>query len=69
MPEVREQINELLVQEMDRKRFLQYSGMAFLAAFGISGFITAVIAKQKTQNSRSTTGTMKGYGSSKFGKS
>lgn len=64
---IREQIAVILNQEMDRKHFLQYSLAAFLAAFGISGFISAILSSNK--HSSTKTNTMTGYGSSRFGKS
>jgi hypothetical protein len=67
MSEIGERITNLLGEEMDRKHFLQLSGAIFLAAFGISGLISAIISKGASRST--TTGTFKGYGSSKFGKS
>ena len=67
MSAIRDQVTELLNQEMDRKRFLQFSGAAFLAAFGVSGLITALLSVNK--NKPAASNTMTGYGSSRFGKS
>jgi hypothetical protein len=67
MSELRERFTLLLEEEMDRKRFLQYSAAVFLAAFGISGFINAILNSKASQNAKSTPS--RGYGSSRFGKS
>jgi hypothetical protein len=62
------QLTQALNQEMDRKHFLQFSMAIFLASFGVSGFISAVIASSnKTQPAAPKLS--RGYGSSKFGKS
>ncbi len=53
--DVRETINEVLEQEIDRKQFLQRLGIAALAAFGISRLF-----KQRKQGA-ATRGT-KGFG-------
>ena len=67
MAEVKEHIAEMLDIEMDRIDFLQYSGKVFLAAFGVAGLISTLIDTQKRKKNTGTT--MKGYGSSRFGKS
>lgn len=65
MPEIGEHIDSLLKEEMDRKRFIQVSISIFLAAFGISGLISAIASRG---GSRSSLSPMKGYGASRFGK-
>ncbi len=65
MSELGEHITDLLEKEMDRKRFLQMSGAIFLAAFGISGLISAILSHTKSSPARPS----HGYGSSRFGKS
>jgi hypothetical protein len=68
MPQIPEHIATILSEEMDRKHFLQFSMAVMLAAFGVSGFISAMIASSK--NPKSTiTPKSRGYGSSRFGKS
>ncbi len=64
MPEIGEHITELLDKEMDRKHFLQMSGAIFLAAFGISGLISAILSNTKTSQPKAS----HGYGTSRFGK-
>lgn len=66
MSEIRERIDSLLGEQMDRRRFLQVSASIFLAAFGISGLISAILSRGAPRTPQST---MKGYGSSRFGKS
>jgi hypothetical protein len=62
------QLTQAFNQEMDRKHFLQFSMAIFLASFGVSGFISAVIASSN-KNQPATPKLSRGYGSSKFGKS
>lgn len=47
MGNVKEQIDELLDREIDRKQFLQYSLAIFLAAFGVTGLIQAILSSDK----------------------
>ena len=44
MSDIKAQINELLEREVDRKQFLQYSLAVFLAAFGVTGLIQALLS-------------------------
>ncbi|MDB5162557.1 MAG: hypothetical protein JWN28_164 [Candidatus Saccharibacteria bacterium] len=67
MSEIRERLAVVLEEEMDRKRFLQYSLAVFLAAFGVSGFISAILNNKASKSTQS--GPSRGYGSSRFGKS
>lgn len=60
MSQLKKQINQLLEQEIDRKQFLQYGFTAFLAAFGVSGLISALVssspAKKTSKVEAPTTG-------------
>ncbi len=71
MSKVREQITQIFEQEMDRKHFLQYSAGVFLAAFGVTGLINAILTngrKPKTiAQANPEVTTKKGYGSARFG--
>ncbi len=71
MAKVREQINKIFEQEMDRKKFLEYSAGIFLTVFGVTGLINAIltsgaksklIAQVPAQEPKK-----KGYGSARFG--
>lgn len=63
---LQERVNELLEREVDRKQFLQYSLAIFLAAFGVTGLIQAMLSTDKrilpiSQPKKST-----GYSSSRY---
>jgi hypothetical protein len=40
---IKQQIQTLLSQEMDRKKFLQYTGTIFLGIIGITGLIKVLL--------------------------
>ena len=68
MAKFKEQVSQLLDREIDRKQFLKYSAAVFLAAFGVSGMIQAILSSDKFLDNKSTT-TKKssfGYGSSRY---
>ncbi len=71
MAKMREQINHIFEQEMDRKHFLQYSAGVFLAAFGVTGLINVLLSGGKNQKGVAQTTPVvtakKGYGSARFG--
>ena len=67
---VKQQLDGILHQEMDRKNFLQYSGSILLAVLGISGLLRVLLSNEKTQILK-TSADIKpsgGYGSSRYGK-
>lgn len=71
MSKVREQVAQIFDQEMDRKHFLQFSAGIFLAAFGVTGFINAILSngrkpKAVAQAQPQAQG-KKGYGSARYG--
>lgn len=71
MTKVREQVTQIFDQEMDRKHFLQFSAGIFLAAFGVTGLINAILSngkKPKAVAQANPNATAKrGYGSARFG--
>lgn len=68
MGNIKNQLDTLLNQEMDRKNFLQYSGGIVLAVLGVTGLIRILLSSNKstilTQEAPARPG---GYGSSKYG--
>lgn len=44
MGNIKEQIDELLGRQLDRRQFLQFSLAIFLAAFGVTGLIQALLS-------------------------
>ena len=67
---VKQQLDSILNQEMDRKNFLQYSGSILLAVLGISGLLRILLSSEKTQILK-TSADIKptnGYGSSRYGR-
>jgi len=66
---IKQQLDNVLHQEMDRKNFLQYSGTILLTVLGISGLLRVLISGEKSQVLK-TSAVMKssfGYGSSRYG--
>ena len=66
MGKFKEQVSQLLDREIDRKQFLQYGAAIFLAAFGISGLINALLSPDKILNKTNQKKTTFGYGSSSY---
>lgn len=63
---LKENINELLAKEMDRKDFLKHVGIAIVALTGVAGVINA-LSGQHRFNGVAKTGTSHGYGSMPYG--
>lgn len=57
---------ELLQQEVSRKEFLKYAGIAMLGLIGISGMIQNLNKALSSQRSSQKIG--KGYGASAYGR-
>lgn len=66
MGKFKDQVSQLLDQEIDRKQFLQYSAAVFLAAFGVTGFIQALLSSDKHLPGAPQKKTPTGYGSSRY---
>jgi len=66
MGKFQQQVSQLLDREIDRKQFLQYSGAIFLAAFGVTGLINAVLHSDKHLPSAPTAKTKNGYSSARY---
>lgn len=66
MGKIKEQISELLEQEIDRKQFLQYSAAVFLAAFGVTGLIQALLSSDKRLPGAPKKQSPTGYSSSRY---
>ena len=62
MGKIKEQVAQLLDQEMDRTQFLQYAGVVMLAFLGISGLIQTLLGTHKSEPKQSG----HGYGSSRY---
>lgn len=71
MAKVREQVTQIFDQEMDRKHFLQFSAGVFLAAFGITGLINAILSNGRkpkaVAQAQPEVPAKRGYGSARFG--
>lgn len=62
---IKQQINDLLQKEMDRKDFLKHMGVAAVALIGVPAVIKA-LSQSSTQSSAQSTKNM-GYGLSAYG--
>lgn len=68
MANIRNQLDTLLSQEMDRKNFLRYSGGILLALIGVTGLMRILLTSNKLNQSLTTESkATRGYGSSKYG--
>ena len=65
MSVIKQQINDLLQQEMDRKDFLKHMGVAAVALIGVPAVIKA-LSQSAAQPSAQSAKNM-GYGSSAYG--
>lgn len=59
---IKQQINQLLEQDMDRREFIRSAGLAFLALMGVTAFVKQLSSLGSKPSSRS-----EGYGSSAYG--
>lgn len=66
MGNIKEQIDELLDRELDRKQFLQFSLAIFLAAFGVTGLIQALLSSDKRILGNNTSKSPSGYSSTRY---
>ena len=62
---LKENLNELLTKEMDRKDFLKHIAIAAVAVSGVAGVISALSGKRLTGSAKSNTSY--GYGSMTYG--
>lgn len=58
---MKNQLEAILKQDMTRKEFLQYIGVALLAAFGVTNLLKHLLQTKPAQP------TQMGYGSSAYG--
>lgn len=58
---MKQQLNQLLTKEMDRKDFLKYTGSIILTVIGVTGLMRTVLQHQSFQSKSH------GYGSSPYG--
>jgi len=68
---IKEQLETLLQEKMDRKDFLKYAGGVVLAAIGITGMVRMLLGSRLVTGDTQTAGDDKkggGYGSSSYGK-
>jgi hypothetical protein len=67
----KEQIDTVLSQSMDRKKFLQYAGTIFLGAIGVTGLVKLLLSSRESASSEATasshTDQTSGYGGSNYG--
>lgn len=68
MGKLKEQVDILLDREIDRKQFLQYSAAIFLAAFGITGLIQAILNSDAQLPGAPKKNEPSGYSSSRYGR-
>jgi hypothetical protein len=70
---IKQQFNDLLTKEMDRKDFLKYSGGVLLAAVGVTGMVKMLLSQggvslpTQTQPVQFKQSAM-GYGGSAYGR-
>lgn len=62
---LKENLNELLAKEMDRKDFLKHVGVAVVAVTGVAGVLNVLTGQRFGGLGRSTTSN--GYGSMSYG--
>lgn len=67
MGNLKQQVDQLLDREIDRKQFLQYSAAIILAAFGVTGLINAILSSGP-QLPKKSAPQPSGYGSSGYGR-
>jgi len=68
---IKDQLDTLLQEKMDRKDFLKYAGGVVLAAIGITGMIRMLLGSRFVGGDTHTAGNAKnegGYGGSSYGK-
>jgi len=68
---IRDQIDALLQEKMDRKDFLKYAGTIVLGVVGITGIVRMLLGSRGLLDSAPATPpakTSNGYGSSSYGK-
>lgn len=67
---IKNQIDALLQEKMDRKDFLKYSGTVILGVIGVTGLLRMVLGGREfgTANNESGKDQSSGYGSSSYGK-
>ena len=66
MASIKNQLDSLLTQEMDRRSFLKYSGGILLTVLGISGLLRVLLSQNKSLSSE--TQQSNGYGASRYGR-
>jgi len=68
---IKEQLETLLQEKMDRKDFLKYAGGVVLAAIGITGMVRMLLGSRMLTGDASSDDKTKssgGYGNSTYGK-
>jgi len=68
---IRDQIDALLQEKMDRKDFLKYAGTIVLGVVGVTGIVRMLLGSRGLLDaapSAPPAKTSKGYGSSSYGK-
>ena len=67
---IKDQIDALLQEKMDRKDFLKYAGTIVLGVVGITGIVRMLLGSRGMldQTPTPTAKTSNGYGSSSYGK-
>lgn len=66
MAGLKERVDRVLEQEIDRKQFLQYSVTIFLAAFGVTGIIQSILTAETNNHNKKSDKAHVGYGASRF---
>jgi hypothetical protein len=64
---IQTQIKELMMSEMDRRKFLSYAGGLFLAIVGITGLLHALSNAQSKTIQSYTSHAANGYGDTPYG--
>ncbi|MBC7459323.1 hypothetical protein H7200_01245 [Candidatus Saccharibacteria bacterium] len=66
---IKNQIDAILQEKMDRKDFLKYAGTIVLGAIGVTGLVRMILTSRGiTSTAEPEVQKSRGYGSSTFGK-
>jgi hypothetical protein len=63
---IKNQLDNLLTQEMDRRSFLKYGMGILLSVLGITGLLRVLLSQNRTALT-DTTQEKRGYGTSRYG--
>jgi hypothetical protein len=65
---IKQQVNQLLEKEMDRKEFLRHIGVAVAAVVGVSAVVSSLNRLQPSSSQPPAHNARSGYGGSVYGR-